>query len=85
MLSFSEFRNILQLIASEDSECNILGQELAKQYRFGPKDSILADTIRLDKYYVVYENHLRLLWDAKTISYEQAYEKYLTQPHTRGI
>jgi hypothetical protein len=34
MLTFSEFKNILQLIASDDSECRILGQELAKHYGF---------------------------------------------------
>jgi len=61
MLTFSEFKNILQLIASDDSECNILGQELAKQYGFGSKSSVFKDLISLDKHYVVCENQIRLL------------------------
>ena len=85
MLAFSEFKNILQLIASDDKECNILGQELAKQYGFNSKSSILIDVICLDKHYIVYENQIRLLWDSKTISYEQAYEKYIITPHCRGL
>lgn len=37
MLTFDQFKNILQLIASDDAECRILGQELAKQYKFNQR------------------------------------------------
>lgn len=32
MLTFSEFKNILQLIASDDLECNILAKELLRPF-----------------------------------------------------
>ena len=49
MLTFSEFKNILQLIASDDSECRILGQELAKQYKFNQRrNNQFNDCIYLD-------------------------------------
>lgn len=85
MLTFSEFKNILQLIASDDLECNILGQELAWQYRFGTKSSFFNDIINLGEHYIIYGDQIKPLWHGKNMSYEQAYEKYLTCPHTRGI
>ena len=89
MLTFSEFKNILQLIASDDSECRILGQEFAKQYKFESKRrNYYNDLIYLDNTnYVVFKDGLQALFGghASDISYEQAYEKYITSPHTRGI
>ena len=89
MLTFSEFKNILQLIASDDSECRILGQELAKQYKLtGKRPNYYNDLIYLDStHYVVFKDGLQTLFGGhdSDISYEQAYEKYITSPHTRGI
>ena len=85
MLTFPEFKNILQLIASDDAECRILGQAFAKQYNFQAKSSVFDDLIKLDKHYIVYKDHIRLVFGNENISYEQAYEKYITSPHTRGI
>ena len=88
MLTFSEFKNILQLIASDDSECRILGQEFAKQYKFNQRrNNPFNDCIYLNGHYVVYKNHIQSLFgtDYWQMSYEQAYEKYITSPHTRGI
>ena len=89
MLTFSEFKNILQLIASDDSECRILGQELAKQYEFGCKrPNYYNDIICLyNMHYIVLKDGLQTLFGGHSsdISYEQAYEKYITSPHTRGI
>lgn len=88
MLTFSEFKNILQLIASDDSECRILGQELAKQNKFNQRrNNPFNDCIYLNGHYVVYKNHIQSLFgtDYWQMSYEQAYEKYITSPHTRGI
>ena len=89
MLTFSEFKNILQLIASDDSECRILGQEFVKQYKFESKRrNYYNDLIYLDNTnYVVFKDGLQALFGghASDISYEQAYEKYITSPHTRGI
>lgn len=89
MLTFSEFKNILQLIASDDSECRILGQEFAKQYKFESKRrNYYNDLIYLDNTnYIVFKDGLQALFGghASDISYEYAYEKYITSPHTRGI
>jgi hypothetical protein len=89
MLTFSEFKNILQLIASDDSECRILGQELAKQYKFECKClNYYNDLIHLDNTnYIVFKDRLHALFGghASDISYEQAYEKYITSHHTKGI
>ena len=89
MLTFSEFKNILQLIASDDLECKILGQELAKQYKFeGKRPNYYNDYIYLDNTsYIVFKDGLQTLFGghASTISYERAYEKYITSPYTRGI
>lgn len=87
MLTFSEFKNILQLIASDDLECKILGQELAKQYKLECKrPNYYNDLIRLDNTsYIVFKDGLQSLFGGYTVSYEQAYEKYITSPHTRGI
>ena len=89
MLTFSEFKNILQLIASDDLECKILGQELAKQYKFeGKRPNYYNDLIYLDNTnYIVFKDGLQALFGghASDISYEQAYEKYITSPYTRGI
>ena len=89
MLTFSEFKNILQLISSDDSECKILGQEFAKQYKFESKrPNYYNDLIYLDNTtYIVFKDGLQALFGghASDISYEQAYEKYITSPHTRGF
>ena len=89
MLTFSEFKNILQLIASDDLECRILGQELAKQYKLENKRrNYYNDLIYLDNTsYIVFKDGLQVLFGghASDISYEQAYEKYLTCPYTKGI
>lgn len=89
MLTFSEFKNILQLIASDDLECKILGQELAKQYKFGGKrPNYYNDLICLDNTnYIVFKDGLQFLFGGHDldISYERAYEKYITSPYTRGI
>lgn len=90
MLTFSEFKNILQLIASDDSECRILGQELAKQHEFNQRhynDAQFNDCIYLNGHYIVFKDHVQSLFgtDYEHMSYEQAYEKYITSPHTRGI
>ena len=89
MLTFFEFKNILQLIASDDLECKILGQVLAKQYKFESKrPNYYNDLIYLDNInYIVFKDGLQALFGghASDISYEQAYEKYITSPHTRGI
>ena len=62
MLTFSEFKNILQLIASNDSECRILGQELAKQYNFNQKQkNEFNDLIYLDVHYIVFKDHIQSL------------------------
>jgi hypothetical protein len=64
MLTFSEFKNILQLIASDDSECRILGQEFAKQYNFNQKrKNEFNDLIYLDRHYIVFENHIQSLFE----------------------
>lgn len=63
MLTFSEFKNILQLIASDDSECRILGQELAKQNKFNQRrNNPFNDCIYLNGHYVVYKNHIQSLF-----------------------
>lgn len=89
MLTFSEFKNILQLIASDDSECRILGQAFAKQYKFESKrPNYYNDVIYLDNTnYVVFKDGLQVLFGgpASDISYAKAYEKYITSPYTRGI
>ena len=89
MLTFSEFKNILQLIASDDLECKILGQELAKQYKLeGKRPNYYNDLIYLDNTnYIVFKDELQALFGghASDISYERAYEKYITSPYTRGI
>lgn len=89
MIEYSEFKNILQLIASDDAECRILGQELAKHYKLeGKRPNYYDDLIYLDNtHYIVFKDGLQALFGghASDISYEQAYEKYITSPHTRGI
>jgi hypothetical protein len=88
MLTFSEFKNILQLIASDDSECRILGQELAKQYKLENKRRNYLTILYLDNTsYIVFKDGLQSLFGghASDISYEQAYEKYIISPYTRGI
>lgn len=88
MLTFDQFKNILQLIASDDAECRILGQELAKQYKFNQKrNNRYNDYIYLDGHYIVFKDHIQSLFgtDYWHMSYEQAYEKYIASPYTRGI
>ena len=55
-LTQEEFKNILHLIASRDSECRVLGQTLAKHYGFSHKTYI--NNIVLDREYVVTEKYL---------------------------
>jgi hypothetical protein len=55
-LTQEEFKNILHLIASRDSECRVLGQTLAKHYGFSHKTYI--NNIILDREYVVTEKYL---------------------------
>ena len=63
MLTFFEFKNILQLIASDDAECRILGQEFAKQYKFNQRrNNPFNDCIYLNGHYVVYKNHIQSLF-----------------------
>jgi hypothetical protein len=63
MLTFSEFKNILQLISSDDSECRILGQELAKQYKFNQRrNNQFNDCIYLDGHYIVFKDHIQSLF-----------------------
>ena len=56
VLTQEEFKNILHLIASRDSECRVLGQTLAKHYGFLHKTYI--NNIILDREYVVTEKYL---------------------------
>lgn len=81
MLTFSEFKNILQLIASDDLECRILGQELARHYNF----SHWAErVIRLDKRIFIIGKDA--LYDGNTfINYEEGYQRYLCSNKSRGI
>ena len=90
MLTFSEFKNILQLIASDDSECRILGQELAKPHEFNQRrynDAQFNDCIYLNGHYIVFKDGLQAIFGghASDISYAQAYEKYITSPYTSRI
>lgn len=55
-LTQEEFKNILHLIASRDSECRVLGQTLAKHCGFSHKTYI--NNIILDREYVVTEKYL---------------------------
>ena len=87
MITFSEFKNILQLIASDDKECRILGQELAKQHNFYQRrTNFYNDLIFLDEHYIVFKDCLVSLFGSNAkVSYEQAYEKYIITPHCRGL
>ena len=63
MLTFDQFKNILQLIASDDAECRILGQEFAKQYKFNQRrDNQLNDCIYLNGHYIVFKDHIQSLF-----------------------
>ena len=55
-LTQEEFKNILHLIVSQDSECRVLGQMLAKHYGFSHKTYV--NNIVLDREYVVTEKYL---------------------------
>ena len=55
-LTQEEFKNILHLIASRDSECRVLGQTFAKHYGFSHKTYI--NNIILDREYIVTEKYL---------------------------
>ena len=55
-LTQEEFKNILHLIASRDSECRVLGQTFAKYYGFSHKTYV--NNIILDREYVVTEKYL---------------------------
>ena len=80
MLTFSEFENILQLIASDDLECRILGQELAKQYKFGGKrPNYYNDLIYLDNTnYIVFKDGLHSFL-------EDMLQIYLMNEHMKNI
>ena len=86
-LTQEEFKNILHLIASRDSECRILGQTFAKHYGFSHKTYV--NNIVLDREYVVTEKHLYpingLIEINGWINYEEGYKRYLASYHTRGI
>ena len=55
-LTQEEFKNILHLIVSRDSECRVLGQTLAKHYGFLHKTYI--NNVVLDREYIVTEKYL---------------------------
>ena len=55
-LTQEEFKTILRLIASQDSECRILGRTLAEHYGFSHK--FYVNNIVLDRDYVVTEKYL---------------------------
>ena len=81
MLTFSEFKNILQLIASDDKECRILGQELARQYKM---NHWCEYAIRLNKKtYLVSKNNL--YGGNGDINYEEGYKRYLSSYKCRGV
>lgn len=81
MLTFSEFKNILQLIASDDLECNILGQTLARQCKFAGNDYGNYYILLHNEYYKVLKDKLYTRY-GECISYQQAYKKYMTCPYT---
>ena len=56
VLTQEEFINILHLLVSQDSECRILGQTLAKYYGFLHK--FYVNNIVLDREYIVTEKYL---------------------------
>lgn len=72
---------MLQLIASNDKECRILGQEFARQYRM---NHWCEYAIRLNKQiYLVGKNNLH--GKNGDINYEKGYEQYLFSNESRGI
>ena len=87
VLTQEEFKNILHLIASRDSECRVLRQTLAKHYGFSHKTYI--NNIILDREYVVTEKYLYPIngfielngW----INYEEGYQRYLHSDEFKGI
>lgn len=68
-LTQEEFINILHLIMSQDSECRVLGQTLAKHYGFWHK-------------FIVTEKYLfqvdGLIETNEWINYEEGYRRYLS-------
>ena len=56
VLTQEEFKTILRLIVSKDSECRILGQTLAEHYGFSHK--FYVNNVVLDRNYVVTEKYL---------------------------
>lgn len=87
MLTFSEFKNILHLIVSQDSECRVLGQTLAKHYGFLHK--FYVNNIVLDREYIVTEKYLYpisgLIETNRRINYEEGYQRYLSSYERRRI
>lgn len=83
-LTQEEFKNILHLIASQDSECRVLGQTFAEHYGFLHK---IFHYIVLDTIYVVTEKYLYPINVPikNRINYEEGYKRYLTSYHTKGI
>ena len=79
-LTQEEFKNILHLIASRDSECRVLGQTFAKYYGFSHKTYV--NNIILDREYVVTEKYLYpisgLIEINGWINYEEGYKRYLS-------
>ena len=87
VLTLEEFKNILHLIASRDSECRVLGQTLAKHYGFLHKTYI--NNIVLDREYIVTEKYLYpingLIEINGWINYEEGYQRYLHSDESKGI
>ena len=75
-LTQEEFKNILHLLMSQDSECRVLGQTLAKHYGFLHK-------------FIVTEKYIYPITDLieinRWITYEEGYEWYLSSNNCRGI
>lgn len=81
VLTLEEFKNILQLITSDDSECNILGQTLARYYKF---NHWARKVIRLgNRVFIVRKD---TLYDGNiSINYEEGYQRYLHSDESKGI
>lgn len=79
-LTQEEFKNILHLLVSRDSECRVLGQTLAEYYGFLHK--FYVNNIVLDREYIVTEKYLYpitgLIETNGWINYEEGYKRYLS-------
>ena len=87
VLTQEEFKTILRLIVSKDSECRILGQTLAEHYGFSHK--FYVNNVVLDRNYVVTEKYLYpisgLVETNGWINYEEGYKRYLSSYKCRGV